>query len=113
MVSKRTQYNRDRRAGKVPKKPRGGQPGIPLTERHKEKIRASAILNRLESFVLDEDDKVEMAPHKVSAALGLLSFALPKLQAVHTTDGKEKSHADWVKELQDDEREGPKEEAKD
>ena len=108
MASKKTIKRKGQKAGTIPIKKRGGQPGIPLTERHIEKIKTSQILNRLNSFVLDEEGDVEMAPHKVSAALGLLKKVIPDLSSTHNTDGEKKSHADWVKELN---REGDEEEA--
>lgn len=50
----------------------------------REKIQASQLINRLNKFVNGE---VEMPPHAVTAALGLLKKVLPDLQAVqHSGD---------------------------
>lgn len=45
----------------------------------RQKIQTSQLINRLQSFVNGE---CEMAPHQVSAALGLLKKTLPDLSAV-------------------------------
>lgn len=97
MASKKTERRKRQKAGKEKILPRGGQPGIKLTERHKDKIRTSAILNRLENHVLSK--KSTMAPHQVSAAVALLKKTIPDLSAVHATDGKDKSHEDWLSDL--------------
>lgn len=97
---KKKEINAQRKkAGLKPLYTKNQPPGVKLTERHIEKIRTSAILNRLNSFVLDEEGEIEMAPHKVSAALGLLKKVIPDLSSTHNTDGKEKSHAEWIDEL--------------
>ena len=69
--------------------PRGAR-GIRLNPTHdaktRAKIRTSQIINRLEKFILRECDEdgvvVEMAPHQVTAALGLLRKTLPDLANV-------------------------------
>ena len=48
-------------------------------ERTKNKIRATQLWNRLESYAMD---KVEMKPSQVTAALGLLKKVMPDLQAM-------------------------------
>ena len=63
-----------------------------LVERHKDMIRAAAIIRRLESFVLQEElsdwggkggpKVIQMTPHQVTAALGLLRKVLPDLKAI-------------------------------
>lgn len=47
--------------------------------RTREKIRTSQLINRLNSFINGE---VEMPPHAVTAALGLLKKTLPDLQSI-------------------------------
>lgn len=47
--------------------------------RTRAKIQTSQIVNRLKDFV---DGKIEMAPHAVTAALGLLRKVLPDLASV-------------------------------
>jgi hypothetical protein len=49
------------------------------TERTKAKIQASQIVNRLRSLVMGE---IEMPPHAVTAALGLLRKVMPDMSAV-------------------------------
>lgn len=56
---------------------------LPHSDRTREKIRASMLLNRLEKFV---EGKVKMNAPQVTAALGLLKKVVPDLQAV-THDG--------------------------
>jgi hypothetical protein len=48
----------------------------------RQKIRTSQIINRLNSFIFGE---IELAPHQVTAALGLIKKTLPDLAAVDTT----------------------------
>lgn len=57
--------------------------------RTREKIRTSQLINRLQSFV---DGKCEMAPHQVTAALGLLKKTLPDLSATELTGNVEHSY---------------------
>lgn len=55
----------------------------------REKIRTSQLINRLEKFVLSEDDaekgKVELSPAQVTAALGLIKKTLPDLAQVDSS----------------------------
>ncbi len=97
MASKKTERRKGQKAGLIPIMSKG-KPGIPLTERHKEKLQVSAILNRLENHVLAK--KANMAPHQVSAALGLLKKVMPDLASTHVTPGNTKSHEEWLDELE-------------
>jgi hypothetical protein len=60
-----------------------GARGIRLNPNHDERTRAkiqtSQILNRLQAFV---NSKVELQPHQVTAALGLLRKTMPDLAAI-------------------------------
>ena len=49
-----------------------------LSDEHRLKIQTSMLINRLTDFVKGE---VEMQPHQVTAALGLLKKSLPDLSA--------------------------------
>lgn len=98
MASKKTEKRKRQKAGKEKINKVGVRNKMVVDKNTRERIRTSQILNRLENFVLDEDDEVEMSPHKVSAALGLLKKTMPDLSAVHQTDAnKEESHEEWVK----------------
>jgi hypothetical protein len=58
--------------------------------RTRAKIQTSQLVNRLHKFVNGE---IEMPPHAVTAALGLLKKALPDLQSVqHTGDAENPVH---------------------
>lgn len=59
-------------------------------ERTRAKIKTSYIINRLHSFVKGD---VEMAPHQVTAALGLLRKTLPDLSATELTGDITHSYA--------------------
>lgn len=48
-------------------------------ENTRQKIQVAQILNRLNSLIMG---KIDMPPHAVTAALGLLKKALPDLQSV-------------------------------
>ncbi len=48
-------------------------------EEVRQKIRTSQIVNRLNSFI---NGKIELSPHQVSAALGLIKKTMPDLQAI-------------------------------
>ena len=56
--------------------------GVQLTEAHRDKIRNSKVLQVLMDFV-EGKEGVDMAPHRVTAALGLLRKVLP--DATETT----------------------------
>lgn len=58
---------------------RGRQPGIKLTDEHRDKIKNSNILNALVEHV---EGKREMSPTQVTAGLGLLKKCLPDLSSV-------------------------------
>ncbi len=60
------------------------------------KIQAAQIINRLHGCVMGE---IEMAPHQVTAALGLLKKTLPDLGAVSVNTTTTKSHEEWLDEL--------------
>lgn len=45
----------------------------------REKIRTSQLINRLHDFI---DGKVELSPHQVTAALGLIKKTMPDLAAI-------------------------------
>jgi hypothetical protein len=57
-----------------------------LPQQWREKIQTSMLINRLQDFVKGE---VEMTPHQVTAALGLLKKSLPDLSAVAIAEGTE------------------------
>lgn len=60
--------------------------GDPLCEETRGKIKTTQLRKRLEQFVLGEKDeaeqKVEMSPQQVRAALGLLKKTIPDLSTV-------------------------------
>lgn len=59
---------------------RGGRKlGSVHSEVVRDRIRTAMLLNRLTNFVLG---RIEMAPHQVTAALGLLKKTVPDLQAI-------------------------------
>jgi len=60
----------------------------------KEKIGKSQILNRLIKFVNGE---IEMAPHQVTAALGLLRKAIPDLSAAEIKHDATQSYIDAIR----------------
>lgn len=100
MPSKKVIKRKKQKEGKLPIPPRGHQRGVKLTESHKSAIQTTQILKRLNKFVLDEEGEVEMAPHKVTAAGILLKKVMPDLQSTHNTSETEKSHDDWVNEIE-------------
>lgn len=55
-----------------------------MGEEHRAKIRNSNILNRLIKHAEGNED---MTSSEVQAAMGLLNFALPKLQAIDPNTG--------------------------
>jgi hypothetical protein len=57
----------------------GRKPGSIHSELVRDRIRTAMLLNRLTNFVLG---RIEMAPHQVTAALGLLKKTVPDLQAI-------------------------------
>ena len=60
-----------------------GARGVRLNPEHDERTRAhiqtTHLINRLQSFV---NSKVELQPHQVTAALGLLKKTMPDLAAI-------------------------------
>lgn len=56
----------------------GPAPGIRLTQAHRDKIAKSKILQRLIDFA-EGVEGVEMEPHRVTAALGLLKKVMPDM----------------------------------
>jgi hypothetical protein len=60
-------------------------------EEVREKIKTSQIINRLNLFVRG---KISMAPHQVTAALGLLKKTMPDLTAVALSGHLEMTKAD-------------------
>jgi hypothetical protein len=62
----------------MPGKP-GPKPGSMHSEVVRDRIRTAMLLNRLTGFVLG---RIDMQPHQVTAALGLLKKTVPDLQAI-------------------------------
>ena len=79
---------------------------IQLNEKHREAIRTSQLLNRLQSYALNEVDPqsgkpVEMKPTQVKAIEVLLDRVLPKMQSVEGgLDLTHKKHEDAIGELE-------------
>lgn len=76
--------------------------GVRLNPKHDEltraKIQTSQIINRLNSLVNGE---VEMAPHQVTAALGLLRKTIPDLSATQLNGNLTiAQHEEALKELE-------------
>lgn len=93
----------------MPAKPRGtGVRGHRLnpqqTERSRNAIATTQIIKRLNAFVIGEEDengkKVEMQPHQVTAALGLLKKVIPDLQSVEGDLKVTHSHEDTLAALE-------------
>ena len=57
-------------------------------EEVREKIRTSQLVNRLYAFI---NGKIELTPHQVTAALGLIRKTMPDLQSIDTTVKGDKS----------------------
>jgi hypothetical protein len=79
-----------RRGGRRPGQGRprvGAGNGVRLAPATRERIRGAMLLRRLEQISMGE---VEAQAHQVTAALGLLRFQLPTLQATDITSGGEK-----------------------
>lgn len=55
---------------------RGRQPGFTMTESHRDKIRGSNVLSAL---IEHAEGKRDMKTSQVTAGLGLLGFAFPKM----------------------------------
>ena len=80
-----------------------GKPGMrgldpKCDERTREKIRTSQITNRLIAFV---NGSVEMTPHQVTAALGLLRKVLPDLASQELTITEQSPFALIPEQMQD------------
>ena len=56
-----------------------------LTELHKDKIRTTALINRLQKHVLAKQKVDLLSSSQVTAALGLLKKTMPDLAAQHVT----------------------------
>ena len=54
-----------------------------LTELHKDKIRTTALINRLQKHVLAKQKADLLSSSQVTAALGLLKKTMPDLAAQH------------------------------
>lgn len=92
-------------------KPKGtGVRGHRLNPHQSERVRtavsATQIIKRLNCFVLgNEDDagnKVELSPHQVSAALGLLRKVVPDLASIEGNLNVSVSHEDVLGQLEQD-----------
>jgi hypothetical protein len=80
----------------------GPKPSSIHSELVRGRIRTAMLLNRLTGFVLG---RIEMTPHQVTAALGLLKKTVPDLQAiehsgtiieeVHTVSAEPLTEAQW------------------
>jgi len=57
---------------------RGRPAGFKMTEAHRTKISKSQILKRLIEFS-EGKENIDMAPHQVTAALGLLKKVMPDM----------------------------------
>lgn len=79
---------------------------IQLNEKHREAIRTSQLLNRLQSYALNEVDPqsgkpIEMKSTQVKAIEVLLDRVLPKMQSVEGgLDLTHKKHEDAIGELE-------------
>jgi hypothetical protein len=51
-------------------------------EEVRQKIRTSQLINRLHDFI---NGKIELSPHQVTAALGLIKKTMPDLAAIDAT----------------------------
>ena len=67
----------------VPKVPRGGRRGIKLSEKHKDQVKATNLMNRIKDAA---DGKVEMTSNQIRAAELYLSKTVPSLSAVEQTN---------------------------
>jgi hypothetical protein len=79
-----------------------GARGVRLNPEHDDRTRAkiqtSQIVNRLEKFILSDSSKVDMPPHKVTAALGLLRKTLPDLNAAEITHTTKRGPHDYSRD---------------
>ena len=79
---------------------------IHLNEKHREAIRTSQLLNRLQAYALNEVDPqsgkpIEMKSTQVKAIEVLLDRVLPKMQSVEGgLDLTHKKHEDAIGELE-------------
>lgn len=79
---------------------------IQLNEKHREAIRTSQLLNRLQAYALNEADPqsgkpIEMKSTQVKAIEVLLDRVLPKMQSVEGgLDLTHKKHEDAIGELE-------------
>lgn len=66
-------------------RPKGSGKGVVMGEEHRLKIQKSNVLSRLIKHAESETGIMENS--QVTAALGLLNFAIPKLQAIDPNTG--------------------------
>lgn len=80
-----------------------------VTDLSRERIRYGMCINRLQNFVAG---RIEMSPHQVTAALGLLRKGVPDLQAIehagmiehevaHTISDKPMTNVEWAQQYGD------------
>ncbi len=67
----------------IPKAPRGGRRGIKLSEKHKDQLAATALMNRVKAAAKGE---IDMTPTQIRAAELYLSKTIPSLSAVEQTN---------------------------
>ena len=77
---------------------RGRTKGFTMPEEHRDKIAKSNILNRLVKFCNGE---LDMQPHQVTAALGLLRKVLPDLASQELTITEQSPFALIPEQMQD------------
>lgn len=86
------------------KGPRGVRLNPQQSERTRAAIQATQIIKRLNSFVLGQEDeqgnKVDLSPHQVSAALGLLKKTTPDLQSIEGSLNLTHRHEEALGELE-------------
>lgn len=79
---------------------------VQLNDKHRESIRVSQLLNRLQAYALNEDDPrsgkpIEMKSTQVKAIEVLLDRVLPKMQSVEGgLDLHHHKHEDAIEQLE-------------
>lgn len=78
---------------------------VQLNEKHREAIKVSQLVNRLQAYALNEDDPrsgkpVEMKSTQVKAIEVLLDRVLPKMQSVEGGLDLTHKHEDAIGELE-------------
>jgi len=85
---------------------RGARLNPQQTERTRLAIQTTQIVKRLNCFVLGQDDeagnKVDLQPHQVSAALGLLRKVVPDLASIEGNMNVSISHEEVLGQLEQD-----------